>query len=845
MVSALAQYHKPALLTLAGIATGIILSEHFFSEHSLLLKASFYCALVFLLAAIFLRDKNLRSGALILLTVSVGTFIHSFTESRFEQSALKKLSVIPDKEITLFGKAVSNGDDNSHSTLFLIAADSIQIERVTLTTNDRLALEIPHARKHDGCPLPRPGDELVVRGELSPSEKFRNPYENNYTERIRRTQNVSAFMYLRSRFDYSIRSHGAGRSVVEHIFSLGASLREKISNTIARTIRDSLTSGFVGAVLVGTGGNLSPETWKDFQKAGLSHILVVSGFNLAIVSIFFYYLLHLLRIRSRWILAISTIIVALIYAVTVGPQPSLIRAVIVVVLFLAAKLSERKPDLANITAAAACINLLLNPNELFDVSFQLSYASVFSLAIIAPELDRLFTFDQDEGEKAGIFTKLFTRSKDAPPNKTKLKKGPFTKYVKPAFIGTLSVFLGNLPIVLYHFHQASILGLFVNIIAIPFSGLVTILGMLLLPLSLLSEYLASIYADVLSFFVQLITWLSKTSADLPFSVLRLPIPATPIILLYFLMLAFLLVSVHRVKFFARISVLASAVFLLISLNVPFASALAERKDAVSIFFFDVGQGDAALISTPNAKHYLIDFGGVLASGRTQAERSIIPLLRAEGISSVDGGIISHTHFDHYGGLLPLLKEGLMKTVYTSGERTQSYTAWQLDSIAYADHLPVCFLKAGDRLTLDKDVYLYILAPDAGEIKNISYTDGSDFNHHSIVAKLVYNHSSALFLGDLDGRSEQDITDRYGDLLKSDLVKIAHHGSKTSSVPEIIKTVQAKYAVVSVGEHNKFGHPSTSVLYRWARSGAQIKRTDKNGAVLFRSEGESFKEVSWK
>jgi competence protein ComEC len=152
---------------------------------------------------------------------------------------------------------------------------------------------------------------------------------------------------------------------------------------------------------------------------------------------------------------------------------------------------------------------------------------------------------------------------------------------------------------------------------------------------------------------------------------------------------------------------------------------------------------------------------------------------------------------------------------------------------------------GDELTIDKDLHIYILNPETKTDEVTLPLSSEGMNHHSLALKVVYKNSSALLLGDIEANDEERLVKRYGDFLRSDIVKVAHHGSHTSSSESLVKTAKSKYAVISVGKHNGFGHPAPAVVKRWIRSGANILRTDKEGAILFQSDGFIFRRIDWR
>ncbi len=811
----LAQYHKPALYTFAGIAVGILVSEHFVTEHSVFAHISL-C--VFLLMStvswLFFRKRVaiLGNAVLIVSTLSLGCLLHASGEALYEDSSLRKLTSSINGEVVVYGEILSVLDESDFGTMYSVQTDSVRIEKDVYHISGIAAVQIPLPSKRDFFPLPNEGDKLTLFGELRILERKRNPYQIDYSEKMRRDYDVDAAIYLRSRYDYQVTAQ-----VGKYEESLLKSVRKYVSGVLSSAIADTLASGFVEAVLIGAGNSLPPETWQEFNRAGLTHILVVSGFNLGLVALFIYYLLRLFRIRSRALRSIITLAIVVTYLLVIGGQPSILRATIVVIVFLAARIFERKTDLLNITAAAACINLILNPNELFNIGFQLSYGAVFSLAVIAPQLDRLFL---NEIKVPTFREKVY-------------------HYCMSIFFGTIAVFVGTLPILIYHYQQVSVIGLFTNIIIIPISGLITILGMLLIPMSFISSFLTSLYGEGLKLLVDATLGISHVASSLPFAMITLPRPTIISIVLFTTLLIYCISSKSRKRFIGRMITSTAFVIMLMLINIPFVSAITKEDGKLKIVFFDVGQGDAVLINTPRGKNYMIDFGGRSLSGRSQSERSILPFLRAEGISSIDGAFVSHMHYDHYAGLEPLLKAGYIAKIYSCGEKTENLTAYALDSIVYHSKIPVEQLLQGEKI-IDDELSMCVLSPD---VKSDGIVE--DKNHRSIIIKLVYGKTSFLFLADAEADAEREVVRKYGSFLKSDVVKIAHHGSRSSSIGELVSLTKPSYAVVSVGERNAFGHPNVNVLERWYRSGAKVLSTAHSGAVIFESDGEEVKQISWK
>jgi competence protein ComEC len=328
-------------------------------------------------------------------------------------------------------------------------------------------------------------------------------------------------------------------------------------------------------------------------------------------------------------------------------------------------------------------------------------------------------------------------------------------------------------------------------------------------------------------------------------VIELPRPQTVLILLYIAAIFYIIRVQAKNLFFGRLLIISSAIFVLLAVKIPFAYSLVRETHTASLLFFDVGQGDAMLLTAPNGKSYLVDFGGITKSYSAIADRTIAPFFKAEGIHELDGAFITHMHIDHYGGAVSMMQNTDCKSLYTSGERTAGYAAYRLDSISQALHIPVLRIHQGDRIDVDNDLHIFVLNPGTTTDEVALPLSSEGMNHHSLALKVVYKNSSALLLGDIEGSDEEQLVKRYGDFLRSDIVKVAHHGSHTSSSQEFIKSSKPKYAVISVGRHNTFGHPNPAIIKRWIKSGATVLRTDKEGALLFQSDGNGFRKVDWR
>lgn len=256
---------------------------------------------------------------------------------------------------------------------------------------------------------------------------------------------------------------------------------------------------------------------------------------------------------------------------------------------------------------------------------------------------------------------------------------------------------------------------------------------------------------------------------------------------------------------------------------------------LKIHFIDVGQGDSSLIITPQNKTILIDGGGSTSSDFNVGKNTLLPYILDRGFSKIDIVIISHFDNDHVGGIITLLEELKVEKVYISKQIEQSKNYEEFLKIASQKQIKIYEVMAGNRINIEKDLYLDILWPTDKQIAT------NILNNNAIVCNLHYKSFSMLFTGDIEEIAEREILNLYTqneNLLRADILKIGHHGSKTSSISDFLNIINPKVAVIGVGKNNNFGHPSKVVIERLKSLNCSIYRTDLNGEISIKVNNNS-------
>ena len=244
---------------------------------------------------------------------------------------------------------------------------------------------------------------------------------------------------------------------------------------------------------------------------------------------------------------------------------------------------------------------------------------------------------------------------------------------------------------------------------------------------------------------------------------------------------------------------------------------------------DVGQGDSTLICTPNKKKILIDGGGTLEREVFDVgEKTLLPYLLDKGITKLDYVIITHFDSDHIGGILTILEKLQVKQIVI-GKQYEIYENYkEFNKIVKKKKLCVKIVEAGEKIQVEKDLYFNVLWPDSNNM-----ISENSINNNSLVCKLVYKQFSCIFTGDIEEIAEEKILTKYkkSNILKSTVLKIAHHGSKTSSIEEFLKSVNPNISLIGVGKNNMFGHPNQEIIERIKNIDSKIYRTDKSGEII--------------
>jgi len=552
-------------------------------------------------------------------------------------------------------------------------------------------------------------------------------------------------------------------------------------------------AGFLKAILIGDKSDLN-EIRDILTRAGLSHILAVSGLHVALITVIFFTIIKLF-IRQRIFLRLITITLLLFYGYLCNWSPSVSRAILMITLYFTAQILQRKVSSNNILFASLLVITAVNPYQLFSVGMHLSFCAVFVLLNIMP-----------------FFT---CRIYKIPLRNRHLKKIVISILSLMTVSFVLSLFLS--PITLYNFNQFNLNGVIGNLLGIPLISIILPLSIILLLIPscsfLLNIYHSSLYATLLVFN----NW-SEFASSLPLHFNFIPVSVYQVIILYLLLLTgfWLTLSYKKHKI-----IMFSTLLLILVL-----SWQNYGSNKLQVIFFNCGLGDLSLIETPNKETIMIDCGPTEKDAGTFT-RSALPYFQKKGIKKLDWLIITHAHNDHYGGINDVFYNLEVKNLMVTDEFKTRKIWPEIFQKAEDERAFIYTIEDTTHLKLGK-IKIKILHPDKDYFS-------SNKNNMSIVIKLEYGDLSILFNGDLEEEGEHYLITRYSSFLDSDVTKVGHHGSKTSSSAEYVELVSPEYAIISTAMKNRFNFPHQQTLDTYSYLGERLIITGRDGAFIVLSD----------
>ena len=551
------------------------------------------------------------------------------------------------------------------------------------------------------------------------------------------------------------------------------------------------SSGFVTALIFGDQTYIDEGALTNYQRLGLVHLLAISGLHVSFLTgLLFYFGIRIGITRERMMLAILLFLP--VYMLLSGASPSVVRSCLMAMLFFLLLLFKKRISAGAAIGSAYMALLFFRPNMLYDIGFQLSFAVTFSIIM-----------------SSSIVLQY--------PKKT-----------TQLFIVSSICQLAALPILLFHFFEASILGVFLNVLYVPLYSII------LLPFSLISLFIHIVLPSLGQPLISLLNFtfiLCNKAADgasyLPLA--SIPFGKPPFIMMLLLVISLLglyltwEVSFEKSKIWCGIMI----VLLILQYNLQRFSPFGEVQ------IIDVGQGDSILIILPfNRGNYLIDTGGQItfpidtwAEKRKKfntADDIIIPLLKSKGIHQLDKLILTHPDADHMGSAKELIENFKVGEIIIGGWSEEQYRNMDLVTVARDKKMKMTVLKRGDHWVAGGAPFA-VLSP---------YEKEGNKNDSSIVLFTELGGVSWLLTGDMGEEGEKELLSTYPQL-QADVLKVGHHGSKTSSAATFLEKLQPKAAIISVGKDNRYGHPHRDVIGNMDINGIRVFRTDEDGSIIYK------------
>ena len=723
----------------------------------------------------------------------------------------------------------------------------------------------PHSEEAQ-LPELHAGDEVSILTEAKRPQVFRD--EGAFDRRAYLAQqNIDLLTTLRS------------PKLVERIGTSPSTLATRLARTrrLLRGEIDTLCSGspqiagVLRAMLLGDRSFVDRAESADFQKTGAFHVLVVAGLHVGAIAAVLFWVGRKLRL-SRSLTMLFTLGLLFSYVAVVEERPPVLRAAVMASIVVLGGFFFRRLELLNSAAIAALILLIARPLALRDSSFQLTFVAIGCIAGLAvPWLEetvqpyvralrgwRDVTRDAAHEPRATQF-RIDLRSLEhwitaRMPEPLSGGSGyclsgglSLTFRVWELLVVTTALQIGMLPLMANDFHRVSLSAPIVNLAAVPMVGILVPLGFLTVMAGLIVPAAGKVLAVPLTWITGLLVHAVQWFGHFPRWSYRIPGPPLWLIVAFFAfgvaLAAAMRIAQGPWRVLRRGVCLAWLACALVIAVFPFAPSWSRGKLEVNVL--DVGQGDSLFVVSPGGKTMLIDGGGAFAGlpgreavyGIDPGEEAVSPYLWSRGFQKLDVVALTHAHQDHLGGLTAILENFRVGKLWI-GREVSSAALGRLESLAKSREIPVEHELRGKSFDWDgvKGEFLW---PET-ESANIA---AEATNDDSLVLRLKYGNRNILLPGDAERQAELRILgENPPETLRSDVLKVGHHGGKNSTTQEFLRAVEPKIGIVSVGEANIYGHPNPELLERLDAWGVRVLRTDRDGAVHVLTDGKQL-EVS--
>jgi competence protein ComEC len=732
------------------------------------------------------------------------------------------------------------------------------------------------------------GTRLRVACELRREEKFQNPGAASTKEILDRKE-IDATAIIKSPLLVENLGETASFQPLGFLYDQRQDLIVEFKENFSPQ-----AAGVLIASLLGNRYHLDKATSERFREGGTFHVLVISGLQITFIGTLIVWIIQIFTKNRFWQFTLASVLLWS-YSLAVGAETPVLRAAEMFTILLFADVIFRQGSLLNALGMAALMLLIWRPSDLFDQSFQLTFACVAAIVATAfPLLEKLRNIGEwqptaetpippncSENLKAFCETlywseenwrreqarsiwsyRLFKAPLAEKLERRKLQK--ILRYVFETLLVSLVVQAWLIPFLVIYFHRISLVGIFLNV----WVGLLMAVESIAAMLAIFAAQISTTLAAPLVLITEILNWMMIHAADLfvenGWASFRIPHYSGAmrvIYILYFVPVVALTYLLHQWKPFSlesrvksrewrvRFSFAALLIFLLLIIFHPFSAPQPDGR--LHVDFLDVGQGDAALITMPTGETLLIDGGGktnfsALYIGRegeepelfepdtqTVGEAVVSEFLWKKGYSQIDYILATHADADHIQGLTDIAKNFRVRTAIFGRTPLDDADFIELDNVLQKRSVPFLTVSRNDVLNFG-DARIEVLYPEKDE----SPAAISD-NNHSLVVRVVYGERKFLLTGDIEKETEKELINT-PDFLPSDVVKVAHHGSKTSSTESFINATQAKLAIISVGKDSPFGHPKTEVVERWKNAGAKVLTTGENGTISFSTDGKDLR-----